>query len=190
MPLAATLQKLGRSLWALRPHAAALILAPSIPVGLWRLTRLLLAHRQRDNGTAPSETPHLKLVVAAIIEQDGLVLLTRRPPGKPLAGYWEFLGGKVEAGESPEAALQRECREECGIDISVGDILDVNLHLRHPSGDGAYDILLLFYRCRITQGVVQNLDVSDHLWVRPADLHRFQLPPGNQRVVQKLIAAS
>ena len=65
------------------------------------------------------------IVAAAVVIADGRVLLTRRAEGQHLAGLWEFPGGKLEAGESPEEAVVRECREECGIDVSVERILDV-----------------------------------------------------------------
>jgi len=82
------------------------------------------------------------VVAAAVVIQEGRVLLTRRAEGQHLAGMWEFPGGKLEEGESPEAAVVRECREECGIEVEVADILDVTHH-RYPGKD----VLLLFYRC-------------------------------------------
>ena len=81
------------------------------------------------------------VVAAAVVIQNGRVLLTRRADGQHLAGMWEFPGGKLEDGESPEEALVRECREECGIEVEVGEILDVTHH-RYP----AKAVLLLFYR--------------------------------------------
>lgn len=91
---------------------------------------------------------------------------------------WEFPGGKLEPGESPEETLVRECREECGIEIEVGKILDVTHH-RYPEKD----VLLLFYRCALRGGEVQHLQVADHAWVAPGDLDRYELPPADARVV-------
>ncbi len=118
------------------------------------------------------------VVAAAVVLRDGCVLLTRRAKGQHLAGMWEFPGGKLEPGESPEETLVRECREECGIDIEVGEILDVTHH-RYPEKD----VLLLFYRCALRGGEVQHLQVADHAWVPPGELDRYELPPADERVV-------
>lgn len=121
------------------------------------------------------------VVAAAVIVREGRVLLTRRTDGQHLAGMWEFPGGKLEPGESPEETLVRECREECGIEIEVGEILDVTHH-RYPEKE----VLLLFYRCVLLEGEVQNLQVADHAWVAPPDLDRYELPPADHRVVARL----
>lgn len=123
------------------------------------------------------------VVAAAVVIRDGRVLLTRRAEGQHLAGMWEFPGGKLENGESPEQALVRECREECGIDIDVGEILDVTHH-RFPEKD----VLLLFYRCALRAGDVRHLQVADHAWVAPAELDRYSLPPADGPVVARIQA--
>jgi mutator protein MutT len=94
---------------------------------------------------------------------------------------WEFPGGKLEQGESPEAALARECLEECGIEIDVGEILDVTHHRYRER-----DVLLLFYRCVLRAGEVQNLQVAEHAWVTPEELDRYSLPPADLGVVTKI----
>lgn len=121
------------------------------------------------------------VVAAAVVIRDGRVLLTRRAEGQHLAGLWEFPGGKLEEGESPEAALVRECREECGIDVEVIDILDVTHH-RYPDKD----VLLLFYRCALRAGEVTHLQVADHAWVAPIELGDYPLPPADVRVVARI----
>lgn len=121
------------------------------------------------------------IVAAAVVVRDGRVLLTRRMDGQHLAGMWEFPGGKLEEGEPPETAIERECREECGIEVDVLDILDVTHH-RYVEKD----VLLLFYRCALRAGDVQHLQVADHAWVAPADLHRFPLPPADEKVVRRI----
>ena len=124
---------------------------------------------------------HPVIVAAAVLWRDGGVLLTRRMEGAHLAGYWEFPGGKVEPGEDPEEALVRECREECGIEVRVRDILDVGFHryeMKH--------VLLLFYECELLSGEVQHLGVADHAWCPPEGLLDYRLPPPDARVVQKL----
>jgi 8-oxo-dGTP diphosphatase len=123
------------------------------------------------------------IVAAAVVIHEGRVLLTRRMEGQHLAGMWEFPGGKLEADESPEAAVVRECREECGIEVEVGEILDVTHH-RYPEKS----VLLLFYRCELLDGVVQDLQVADHAWVAPFELGDYPLPPADVRVVRRIQA--
>jgi 8-oxo-dGTP diphosphatase len=132
-------------------------------------------HRPRGSGPV--------VVAAAVVIWDGRVLLTRRAEGQHLSGMWEFPGGKLEDGESPEEALVRECQEECGIDVDVGEILDVTHH-RFPEKD----VLLLFYRCGLRGGEVRHLQVADHAWVAPAELDRYPLPPADGRVVARIQA--
>jgi len=132
-------------------------------------------HRPRGSGPV--------VVAAAVVIREGRVLLTRRAEGQHLAGMWEFPGGKLEDGESPEEALVRECREECGIDVEVGEIVDVTHH-RFPEKD----VLLLFYRCELRRGEVLHLQVADHAWVVPMELGRYPLPPADDRVVARIQA--
>ena len=121
------------------------------------------------------------VVAAAVLIDQGKVLLTRRLDGQHLAGLWEFPGGKLEPGESPEDAVVRECAEECGIHVEVVGILDVTHH-RYPEKD----VLLLFYRCRLVAGEVQHLQVADHAWVAPSELDGFALPPADERIVRRI----
>jgi mutator protein MutT len=126
------------------------------------------------------------IIVAAAVVREGPgapVLLTRRPEGTHLAGYWELPGGKVERGEDPEAAVVRECREEIGVALEVRDILEVAWH-----GYPEKDVLLLFYDCRLRAGTVRHLGVADHAWVRPEELGDYPLPPPDARLVAKLQA--
>lgn len=122
------------------------------------------------------------LVAAAVVLRDGEVLLTRRMKGVHLADLWEFPGGKLEPGESPEAAVVRECREELGVELRVRDIMDVTYH-RYP----ARDVLLLFYECELVSGEIQHLGVADHAWVRPHAIPDYPLPPADENVVRKLL---
>lgn len=123
------------------------------------------------------------LVAAAVIRQrpGAPVLLTRRMKGAHLAGMWEFPGGKVEAGEAPEDAVVRECREEIDVELEVIDILEVAWHRYREK-----DVLLLFYDCRLLVGEVRHLGVSDHAWVEPERLDDYPLPPPDARLVRKL----
>ncbi|MEM7136580.1 MAG: (deoxy)nucleoside triphosphate pyrophosphohydrolase [Myxococcota bacterium] len=121
------------------------------------------------------------VVAAAVVVHEGRVLLTKRLEEQHLGGMWEFPGGKLEADESPEEALVRECREECGIDIEVHEVLDVTFH-RYPQRS----VLILFYRATCLGGEVQHLQVADHAWVSPEDLGRYDLPPADVRVVERV----
>jgi 8-oxo-dGTP diphosphatase len=122
-----------------------------------------------------------RIVAAAVIEREGRVLLTQRVKGSHLEGYWEFPGGKVEEGESPETALVRELREECAVEIAVVDILDVAWHRYETK-----DVLLLFYDCTLRSGEVTDLGVAAHVWCLPEELDRYQLPPPDARVIAKI----
>ncbi len=123
------------------------------------------------------------VVVAAAVVRDGdRFLLTKRPTKGHLAGFWEFPGGKVEEGESPEAALVRECVEECEIDVVPIDILDVTFH-RYATKD----VLLLFYACSLGERrEVKHNEVADHRWVLASELRGFELPPPDAKLLAKL----
>ncbi|MCB9597513.1 MAG: (deoxy)nucleoside triphosphate pyrophosphohydrolase [Sandaracinaceae bacterium] len=125
------------------------------------------------------------VVAAAVIrERPGApVLLTRRPEGGHLAGFWEFPGGKVEEGEDPEHAVVRECREEIALELAVEDILDVAWHRYREK-----DVLLLFYDCRVLGGELEHLGVAASAWVEPDALDDYELPPPDARLVTKLRA--
>jgi len=128
------------------------------------------------------------IVAAAVVKHEGRILLTRRMAGAHLAGMWELPGGKVEAGEDPEAAVVRECAEECAIDVIVDDIVDVTFH-RYAGTDAkpGKDVLLLFYACRLgARRDVQHLGVADHTWARPSELRNYPLPPPDEKLVRKL----
>ena len=123
------------------------------------------------------------LVAAAVIEEGGRFLLTKRLEGAHLAGQWEFPGGKVEPDEDPRDAVVRECLEECEIEIEVGEILEVVFHrFEHKS------VLLLFYRCTRIAGEVAHLGVADHAWVRAEELADYDLPPADAPVIARLLA--
>lgn len=125
------------------------------------------------------------LVAAGVITRPGRpeVLLTRRLPGAHLGGKWEFPGGKVEDGEDPRQTVARECAEECGIEVSVGDIFEVSFHAY-----AAKNVLLLFYEGLLSGGEVRHLGVADHAWVPPDGIGAYDLPPADRPVVAKLLA--
>lgn len=121
------------------------------------------------------------LVTAAIIRRKDLVLITRRPEGCRYAGLWEFPGGKLEDGESPQLGLKREIMEELDVVIEVGTIFDTVFH-SYPWGD----ILLLAYDCHLQTHAIRNLGVAEHRWVPTSQLHSYALLPADAPLVARL----
>jgi 8-oxo-dGTP diphosphatase len=123
--------------------------------------------------------PQLKLVLVAacaLIDPDGRVLIAQRPPGKSMAGLWEFPGGKVEEGESPEAALIRELREELGIDVQAACLAPFTFASHtYPN----FHLLMPVYVCRRWDGIPQAIEAQAIKWVRPRDLPEFPMPPAD-----------
>lgn len=127
------------------------------------------------------ETRRRTLVVAALCEDEaGRVLLTRRRDDQPMGGLWELPGGKLEAGESPEAALARELAEELGIRAEVGRIVEVVSHAYE-----AFDLLMLVYACRL-QGTPHAVEVAELAWVPIADLPSYDLLPADRPLARML----
>ncbi|PNU21336.1 (deoxy)nucleoside triphosphate pyrophosphohydrolase [Geothermobacter hydrogeniphilus] len=136
--------------------------------------------KNRNQATRTATMPPL-LVTAAIIEENGLILVTQRPEGSRHAGKWEFPGGKMEPGESPRQALERELREELNLEISAGDIVETLYH-RYPWGA----VLILAYRCRIRGGTLQHLQVADHRWLPAEQLQGYDFLEADRPLVEKL----
>jgi len=125
--------------------------------------------------------PRVVLVVAgALIDADGRVLICRRPEGKAMAGLWEFPGGKVEPGETPEAALIRELREELGLDVKTRCIAPLTF-ASHAYDD--FHLLMPLYVCRAWDGLVHPKEGQDTKWVRPAALADYPMPPADKPLV-------
>lgn len=118
----------------------------------------------------------LMVVAAALVDAEGCVLLQRRPEGKPMAGLWEFPGGKVEAGETPQAALARELREELGIGVREDALVPVTFA---SEALGERDLLLLLYVCRAWEGDPVLKHASAMRWVLPADMRDLPMPPAD-----------
>ncbi|WP_072247140.1 (deoxy)nucleoside triphosphate pyrophosphohydrolase [Roseibaca calidilacus] len=109
----------------------------------------------------------------ALIDADGRVLLAQRPPGKPMAGLWEFPGGKVEPGETPEAALIRELHEELGIE-TWGSCLAPLTFASHSYDD--FHLLMPLFACRKWGGQPQSREGQSLKWVRPERLRDYPMP--------------
>ncbi len=127
----------------------------------------------------------LPVVAAALVDADGRVLLQQRPAGKSLAGLWEFPGGKLEPGETPEDALIRELEEELGIAVPHACLAPAAF-ASAPLGER--HLLLLLYIARKWVGVPRALEATALKWVRPADMHALPMPPADQPLIGLLDA--
>jgi len=122
-----------------------------------------------------------KLVVAALVREQGRILMSRRRADQAMPNLWEFPGGKVEPGEHPEAALVRELREEVGCGIAIDGIHDV---VFHPYPD--FDLYMLVYASRIVEGRPTAVDVAEIAWVEPQRLPEMDLLPADYPLARKL----
>jgi 8-oxo-dGTP diphosphatase len=126
----------------------------------------------------------LVLVAACVfIDETGAVLLTKRPAGKPLAGLWEFPGGKVEAGETPEHALMRELKEELGVAVSAPGLTPLTF-VSHAYPE--FHLLMPVYLCRRWQGDVTANEGQELVWVKPEALSAYRMPPADEPLKETL----
>lgn len=121
-------------------------------------------------------------VVAGIVWRNAEVLVAQRPPGKHLAGLWEFPGGKIEPGESPERALRREIEEELGILVEV---IALRRDVTHAYPERT--VRLRFYDCRFVGGEARNLGVADHRWLAPRHLGTLPFPDADRELIDELV---
>jgi 8-oxo-dGTP diphosphatase len=119
----------------------------------------------------------LLVAACALVDPDGRVLLARRPPGKPLAGLWEFPGGKVEPGETPEAALIRELKEELDIEVPAKCLAPVSF-ASHSYPE--FHLLMPLFVCRRWEGDVAPLQGQQLAWVRAQKLADYAMPPADE----------
>jgi 8-oxo-dGTP diphosphatase len=133
---------------------------------------------------ATAAEPLIVLVAAvALVDADGRVLLAERPAGKSMAGLWEFPGGKVNAGETPEAALVRELAEELGIDVTTSCLAPFTFaSYSYPD----FHLLMPLYVCRKWSGVPVAREGQRLAWVRPARLADYPMPPADEPLVALL----
>jgi mutator protein MutT len=120
-------------------------------------------------------------VAAALVFRGGRLLITQRHADSHLGGLWEFPGGKREPGETFEACLVRELREELGIEVHVGELLESLTH-DYPEKT----VHLKFFRCRWLKHEPQPLDCSALAWITPGDLDRYAFPPADARLLAML----
>jgi 8-oxo-dGTP diphosphatase len=130
-----------------------------------------------------SEKPILLVVACALVDADRRVLIAQRPEGKSLAGLWEFPGGKLEAGETPEAALIRELREELSIETKEACLAPLSF------ASHSYDtmhLLMPLYVCRKWQGTPVAREHHALKWVRPQAMRDYPMPPADEPLVAAL----
>jgi 8-oxo-dGTP diphosphatase len=134
-------------------------------------------------GAAPDAHPLVLVAACALIDRDGRVLLARRPEGKTMAGLWEFPGGKLAPGETPEVALIRELKEELGIDVTVS-CLGAFAFASHAYE--RFHLLMPLYLCRRWRGIPRGREGQALTWVRPERLADYQMPPADKPLIPLL----
>jgi A/G-specific adenine glycosylase len=135
---------------------------------------------QRPVLLSKRQIPHYQ-VTAAVIRQDGYVLIARRPPRGLLGGLWEFPGGKQQEGEDLPACLRREIREELGVEVAVEEPLGVYRHAYTH-----FRVTLHAFQCAITHGEPQSIQASDIRWVKPGDLPDYPMGKIDRQIAGKL----
>jgi 8-oxo-dGTP diphosphatase len=127
--------------------------------------------------------PLVLVAAVALIDADGRVLLAQRPEGKAMAGLWEFPGGKVDPGETPEGALIRELAEELGIDVSASCLAPFTF-ASYTYSD--FHLLMPLYLCRRWSGIPRPREGQRLTWVRSARLAEYPMPPADKPLVSSL----
>lgn len=133
-------------------------------------------------GNSPS-TPSILVTAVALVDAEGRVLLAQRPKGKHMEDMWEFPGGKVELGETPEAALIRELREELTIDVKASCLAPFTF-VSHAYE--SFNLLLLLYLCRKWQGIPKAIEAQALTWKRPQEMAALPMPPADVPLVAML----
>ena len=121
-------------------------------------------------------------VVAALIWDNDKFMICQRPAHKARGLLWEFVGGKVEPGETGEQALSRECREELAVTVSVGDVF-MNVVHEYPD----ITVNLILYHATIAQGIPQKLEHNDIRWITPAEISNFDFCPADDEILKRII---
>ncbi|HET7191247.1 MAG TPA: 8-oxo-dGTP diphosphatase MutT [Pseudolabrys sp.] len=124
------------------------------------------------------------VAACALVDADGRVLIAQRPQGKPMAGLWEFPGGKVERGERPEETLIRELKEELGITVSEGCLAPL-VFASHGYPD--FHLLMPLYVCRRWDGAITPREAQQLAWVKPNHLRDYEMPPADVPLISHLM---
>lgn len=136
-----------------------------------------------DTSAPPSGLPVVLVAAVALVDRDGRVLLAQRPEGKKMAGLWEFPGGKVEAGETPETALIREVAEELGVDLTHRCLAPLAF-ASHSYDD--FHLLMPLYVARQWRGTPTAREGQTLAWVRPLDMRNYPMPAADVPLVALL----
>jgi 8-oxo-dGTP diphosphatase len=134
--------------------------------------------------TSAARVPLVLVTACALVDADQRVLLTQRPAGKPMAGLWEFPGGKVEAGETPEETLIRELKEELGITVREACLAPLSFASHAYE---SFHLLMPLYICRRWEGIAQPLENQTLKWVSPRRLRDYEMPPADIPLLPPLI---
>ena len=132
---------------------------------------------------ADTHRDRIFITACALIDRDGRILLATRPDGKDMAGLWEFPGGKIEAGETPEAALIRELDEELGVDTHASCLAPLSF-VTHAYED--FDLILLLYVCRRWKGQPHPREGGNLKWVPPQRLRDYDMPAANAGLISAI----
>ena len=127
--------------------------------------------------------PILTVVAVALVDTDGRVLLAQRPEGKSMAGLWEFPGGKINPGESPEEALVRELKEELDIDVTEACLAPFTFASHRYE---SFHLLMPLYVCRRWKGTLRPCEGQTLAWARPAKLGEYAMPPADKPLIAML----
>lgn len=138
---------------------------------------------QVETRQRPGELPTVLVAAVAVIDIDGRVLLSKRPEGKEMAGLWEFPGGKLHDGETPELALIRELKEELNMDITESCLAPFTF-ASHCYDD--FHLLMPLYVCRVWKGTVTPLEGQELKWLRPMDMKGLSMLPADEPLVAML----
>jgi len=138
----------------------------------------------KPRSTTPAGLPLLLVAAAALVDKDGRVLVAQRPEGKPMAGLWEFPGGKVKEGETPEFALCREMEEELGLETREGCFVPIAF-ASHSYAD--FHLLMPLYVCRMWKGYPEPKEGQQVKWLRPAELFKLEMPEADKPLISQLL---
>ena len=139
-----------------------------------------------DSASADQSASNARIVLvvaAALIDRDNRILLAQRPDGRAMAGLWEFPGGKIETGETPETALIRELHEELGIEVSKTCLAPFTF-ASHAYDD--FHLMMPLYICRKWRGDVLAQEGQQLAWVRAARLRTYPMPPADEPLIAML----
>jgi 8-oxo-dGTP diphosphatase len=179
---AAVLRRIGfRQIGEDRHHFASR--STEVPIWLFEATRDDIFGRTEIAAAEPGTKPLLLVAACALVDVDGRVLLARRPEGKKMAGLWEFPGGKLNAGETPEQALIRELKEELGIDVTAACLAPFAFASHAYDG---FHLLMPLFLCRRWKGIPTPREKQTLAWVSARRLSEYEMPPADKPLIPLL----